>query len=67
MDLAHYPSPDADLTKCSKRLFPSLIFRIVGVVSALDHMVEPKEIYNPTSPGPPYCGYTGMSKFVIRI
>ena len=38
----------------------TLIFRIVGVVSALDHMVEPKGIYNPTSPGPPYCGYAAI-------
>ena len=29
-----------------------LIFRIVGIVAALDHVVRPKEIYNRRSPTP---------------
>ena len=32
----------------------TLIFRIVGVVVVLNHVVRPKEIYNLRSPAPPW-------------
>ena len=41
-------------TDASGRKWKSLIFRIVGVVSALNHVAGPKEIYIPASPAPPW-------------